>query len=107
MRYIFDVNRVNGEATEIRMSIQDKTGVATPWHVVESHDKNPTFVGAGNNIEAALKSLLDDVRLTVSERIDAEYNLNDFLTYLKLNADDVVKTAKYQQENTEVDNEQN
>lgn len=101
MRYIFDVNRVNGEATEIRMSIQDKTGVSTPWHVIESQDKNPTFVGAGNNVDAALKCLLDDVRLTVSERIDAEHNLNDFLTYLKLNADDVVKTAKYSENQSE------
>lgn len=102
MRYVFEVNRLANQATEIRISLQDKSNNLTPWHVISAEDKNPTYFGAGNNIEAVLKMLLDDVRLTVSERIDAEYNLGDFLRYIKLNADDVVKTAKYQNENIEV-----
>lgn len=107
MRYVFEVNSLNGKSTEIRMCLQDKSNNLTPWHVVVADYTNPTYFGSGNNIEAVFKRLLDDVRLTVSERIDAEYNLGDFLRYIHLNADDVVKTEKYQQENIEIDNEQN
>lgn len=89
MKYIFEVNRLEGNTTEISVSIQDKNTNLTPRHIISASDENPTFFGAGNSVDSVLKFLLDDVRLTVSERIDAEANMKAFLDYIKLNEDDV------------------
>lgn len=80
MRYIFDVNEKNNKF-EIKFTIQEANSpMNSQWHIISADaSENPEW-----NMECpqVLKLLLDNLRFSVSERIDAEHNLSILLSYL-------------------------
>ena len=80
MRYTFDVNEKNNKF-EIKFTIQElNSPMNSQFHTISvDASENPEWP---MECPQVLKLLLDNLRFSVSERIDAEHNLSILLSYL-------------------------
>jgi len=95
MRYTFETSHRNNKY-EIKVTLQDNTfGAPTSsTQIISALDNNPNKFGANNDIKSLLHKTLNDMRLTVNERTEAEEDINLFLNYLSLNDSEVIDGTK-------------
>ncbi len=90
MKYIFETS-TNGNKYQIKITVQDNklnTSNSNSYTIFAIGDQSNDF-GIGNNIESLLPKIVNNIRLTVSERTEAEGDIKKFLNYLSLKEADV------------------
>lgn len=82
MKYIFDVEKRNGKL-EIKLEISKTVGYgASSYNIIEHTEENPTWT---TDLETLVTNVIDSMRLTVHERMEARDNANILIDYLKNN----------------------
>lgn len=80
MKYIFDVDERNNKFS-IRVEILKGNGFnANASSIIECSEEKPNW---GKDLELMFQELIDNMRLTVQERIEARHNANILIEYLK------------------------
>ena len=80
MKYIFDVEKRNGKL-EIKLEISKTAGYgASSYNIIERTEENPNW---STDLETLITNVIDSMRLTVHERMEARRNANILIEYLK------------------------
>lgn len=89
MKYIFDVEKRNGKL-EIKLEISKTAGYgASSYDIIERTEENPNWSA---DLETLITNVIDSMRLTVHERMEARDNSNILIDYLKNNIHNTPET---------------
>ena len=86
MKYIFDVEKRNNKY-EIKLEISKTGGYgANSYDIIERSEDNPNWT---SDLETLVTNIIDSMRLTVHERMEARDNATILIDYLKNNIENL------------------
>ena len=89
MKYIFDVEKRNGKL-KIKLEISKTGGYgASSYNIIECTEENSNWT---TDLETLVTNVIDSMRLTVHERMEARDNSNILIDYLKNNISNTPET---------------